>query len=526
MTAHTATRPRRSRRSELRRGPARRAAALVLGTAVLVSACSNTGRSGDDGSAGDAASGGTLTLGIQADKSSWDPAQLIDGGPTVLTWQPVFDTLLRYQPDGSIGPNAAEQFSFNEDFTVLTLTLREGMTFTDGAAVDAEAAKVSLEHYRDTPSPGAVRLADTEIEVLDGLTFTVTTPTPNPLMATYLSWSAGALASPASLASDDVATDPVASGPYIFDADESTSGTTLVYQRNEDYWNAEEYPYDEIVLRVMPDETARLNALQSGQINGAPISGPSAAQAEGAGLNLVEYQPNWSGLIIGDREGSMVPALGDVRVRQAINMVFDRDAIAEAIWQGRGAPGNQVFNRETNAFSEDLLDSYSYDIDSARRLMAEAGYADGFELSYPEVPGFSDQYTSLVVQQLGELGIRANVVTVPREQFVSRFLTAEFPLFAVTFPAGTPLGVLEGYVEPDAVWNVFHTEDPELSGFISEAYAQGQDAAEVFQEINQYVTQQAWFAPFGYPSSFWAFDDSASVQPILGTDPPFIHAFE
>ncbi len=497
------------------------AISLILGVTMSVAACTGGGPSAD---AGDETTA-PLVLAIGGDKTSWDPAQLIDGGPTVLTWQPVFDTLLRYEVDGSAGPNAAEEFSFNEDSTVLTLTLREGMTFTDGAPVDAAAAKASLEHYRDSTGPGAVRLAGTEIDVVDDLTFTVTSATPNPLLPTYLAWSAGVLASPASLVADDLATNPVGSGPYTFNAERSTSGTTLVYERNDDYWNAEAFPRDEIVLNVMPEETARLNALQSGQIDGAPISVAGTAQAENAGLELLSYQTNWAGLIIADRAGSIVPALADVRVRQAINMVFDRDAIIQALWQGKGTASNQIFNRQTAAYSEDLAGEYPYDIQAAQELMAEAGYADGFEIDYPEVAGFSSPVTSLVVQQLGELGIRANVISVQAEQFIGRYLSAEFPLFYVEFPSGAPLSVLEGYIEPDAVWNVFHTEDPQLNELITMAYAQGPDADEVFQEINRFILEEAWFAPLGYPEYFWAFDDGASAEALLGAD-PYLYTFK
>jgi peptide/nickel transport system substrate-binding protein len=491
-----------------------------------MSACADVGRSGNSGAAG-GSGGSALTLGIEVEKTSWDPAQQISGGSSILTWQPVFDTLLRYGPDGSLSPNAAEEFSFNETNTVLTLTLREGMRFTDGVPVDANAAKASLEHFRDGTGPDAVRLAGTEIAVVDDRTFTITSQSPNLLLSTYLAWAPGILASPASLGASDVATNPVGSGPYTLNRAESASGTSLVFERNQDYWNRDAYPKDRIVLRVMADETARLNALQSGQIDGAPITPASSNQAKRAGLYLLESKPVWAGLLIADRNGSIVPELADVRVRQAISMVFDRQAIVGAIYQGNGEAGNQIFNPQTPAYMTDILDRYPFDVDAAEQLMAEAGYADGFDIVFPEVPGYTDQYTSLVVQQLSLLDIRASTVSVPRNQVLTRYLSGEFPMFAYALPSGTPMEVIQGYVIPDAIWNVFNSEDPELAPLLEQAQRVQSDAAtEVYQAINKRITDQAWFAVFGYPSTFWAFDDSASAQTILGSSTPYLYTFK
>lgn len=141
-----------------RPAPRRRLKRLVQGVAVLAATSMLVAACGGGSSEKDS-TGGTLTLGVDVAPRSWDPAQQVSAGTGVVLWQPVYDTLLKYAPDGSIEPNAAESFSYNEDRTALTLKLRDGMTFTDGAAVDAAAAKASLEHMRDSAGPDSVRLA-------------------------------------------------------------------------------------------------------------------------------------------------------------------------------------------------------------------------------------------------------------------------------------------------------------------------------------------------------------------------------
>jgi peptide/nickel transport system substrate-binding protein len=229
----------------------------------------------------------------------------------------VFDTLLRFEPDGTVVPNAAEDFAFNDERTELTLTLRDGMSFTDGAPVDSAAVQVNLENMRDGGGSDSSRLAGIEIETPDDLTVVITTPEPRGLLPDFLAPAPGIIANPGSLTSEDVATTPVGSGPYTLDAANTTSGSTCNYVRNEDYWNAEAYPYDTIVMRVLEDQTARLSALRSGQIN-AVVS-------------------------------------------------------------------NQIFNPENEAYDESLLEEYPFDVEAARALMAEAGYADGFDVTIPDI---------------------------------------------------------------------------------------------------------------------------------------------
>jgi peptide/nickel transport system substrate-binding protein len=506
--------------------PARRArgaVALIVSGSLLLTACG-----GDSGGAGGSGTGsgdtgdGVLTLGLENTLPGWDWRKQITAGHVSLEWRPVYDTLLRLQVDGTVVPNAAEEFSYNEDKTVLTLKLREGMTFTDGKPVNAEAAKFSLDNFRDGGGVDSRRLTGVTVEVVDDLTFTMTLPAPNPGIVTQLGGSAGQLVSPATL--DNPATldtQPIGSGPYTLNTGETVVGSKFVFDRNPNYWNAADFPYDKIEFLVMPDESAQLNALASGQIDGAEISLASVQQAESSGSHVEAFPNVWSGLYIIDRAGAKIPALGDVRVRQAINMVFDRGAIVKAIWNGHGIPNASIFGPTTEGYTEELANHYRFDVEAAKKLMAEAGYADGFDVTIPEVETYNQEYTAIVVQQLAELNIRATPVSVPRQESIPRIVGGEFPIFAYKLPVNPEVDQVTNYVRPEGPFNPLKNQDPALNELLAQwAVADPEEAGPIYQQINKFLVENAWFVPFGNPDVTWAFNDTVTISGTIGTLPP------
>jgi peptide/nickel transport system substrate-binding protein len=503
---------------------------IVTGTLVLTACGGNSGGGSGSGSGSGTGSGdtgdGVLTLGLENTLPGWDWRKQITAGHVGLEWRPVYDTLLRTNPDGSVEPNAAEEFTYNEDKTVLTLKLREGMTFTDGAPVNAEAAKASLEGFRDGGGVDSGRLRGITVEVVDDMTVTLTLPAPNPGLISQLGASAGQLVSPATLTSPTLDTEPIGSGPYTYNSAESVVGSKFVFDRNPDYWNPEDFPYDKVEFQVMPDETAQLNALASGQIDGAEISLASVQQAESSGGHVETFPNVWSGIYFTDRAGAKIPALGDVRVRQAINMVFDREAIVQAIWNGQGAPNASIFGPETSGYDEELTTYYDYDVEAAKQLMEEAGYADGFDVTIPEVENYNQEYTAIVVQQLAELNIRATPVSIPRQESIPRIVGGEFPMFAYKLPVNPEVEQVTNYVRPQGSFNPLRNEDPELNELLAQwSVADPEEAGEIYQQINQFLVENAWFAPFGNPDVTWAFNDTVTVSGTIGTTPP-LFAFQ
>jgi peptide/nickel transport system substrate-binding protein len=494
----------------------------VLAVMLAATACTSA-KGATTGAAG--ATGGTLTIGLDAAPTSFDPGLVRSGGTTVLLWQSTFDTLLKYNPDGTVTPNAAESYTFTDNNTVMTLKLRAGMTFTDGSPVDSAAVKASLEHMRDGTGSDAKRLAGIVVTTPDASTVVITTPKPTGLLPMFLCLAPGIIANPKSFTAADVATNPQGSGPYKIDPSATTSGSTWTFVRNENYWNKAAYPYDKVVFKLLEDVTARINALASGQINAAGVTSQTQAQAQAQGATILSNDVNWAGLFISDRAGEKIPALGNLKVRQAMNMVFDRQAIVTALFQGQGKVTNQIFNPQSDAYLPDALGQYPFDVDKAKALMSEAGYADGFDLHIPAATGL-DAANPLIIQQLGLLNIRVTADPVPSNQIFKSLLGGDYPVFYFTLESRTALWDIVQSLDENSIWNMFHSTDPALTPLLAQAQTATGDAAKTnAQAINKEILDQAWFSPWALPTNFWA-TKGTTAQPVLGSTAPYLYTFK
>jgi peptide/nickel transport system substrate-binding protein len=460
-----------------------------------------------------AATGGTLTIAAVVDNNSFDPKDF-RLGHYVQYWMPVYDTLLVLTPDGELQPNMATEWSYNDDNTMLTLALQNGITFTDGEVFNAEAVKANIEHRRDGGGPFANYVgAVADVVVVDDLTVELHLSRPDPQLLYGLAVVGGVMASPAAIAAGSLATSPVGSGAYTLDEGATTPGTEYVFVRNPGYWNPDAYAYDSIVIKPITDIQARLNAIQSGQADTGIIDVPNAATAEDAGLRVDTTPVDWQGLVIADRGGEVVPALGDVQVRQAINMVFDKDAFVESVIKGRGEATSQVFGTRSDAYDPELEGYYSYDVEGAKQLMADAGYADGFEVTMPEITGFQ-QINPIIAQQLGQIGITVNYEQIPPDTVIPELLSGRFPMYFFSLGSQSAGEDVEKLLTPTSPWNTSKYEDPELVALIdAAARATGDDQVAAMQDVNRYVVENAWFAPIYRVETIIASNASVDVTP-------------
>jgi peptide/nickel transport system substrate-binding protein len=488
----------------------RRVLAGIALPVVLAAITALAGCSGGSAPTGDE-DGTELALAVPNDVAGWDPTKALGAGPVTWMEQAVYEGLVKCDATANITPNAAESFEVNDDNTEFTFQLRDGATFSDGSPVDAAAVKSAIE-FLQTGGSTADRLGAVTVSTPDDETVVLTTPSPDPVLLTWLCQSY--LASPTYIASGNLDEAPVGSGPYVLSEDGTTPGSVYTFTRRDDYWDADSFPYEKIVVNVISDVTARLNALKSGQIDATPILPSTVNEAEASNLSLLEESGSWAGLIIADRAGEVVPALGNLDVRKAMNMVFDREAIAESLYNGGATPTGQIFRKGNTAWIEGVDDTYAFDVDAAKALMEKAGYADGFDVDIPFISGFGwDSDMPMVIQQLGLIGIRVNQVTLTGPNAIPDLIGGTYPL--IYWPlgnGGNPYQDITGVIAPEGTWNVLHQTDPQLQPVIEQALnATGDDAVALQQQINQYVIDNAWFAPIVYPTNYTAYNPDATT---------------
>ncbi|MFC7619564.1 ABC transporter substrate-binding protein [Microlunatus sp. GCM10028923] len=448
-----------------------------------------------------------LNLALAGEPGSWNPAMLTSAGDVRWRWMAVYDTLLRAEPGGKVVPGAAESYDFSEDAKTLTMKLRSGMKFSDGNPVDSAAVKASIVNMQNGGGTDASRVAGLTIETPDDLTVILKSPEPRGQLPVFMSFSTGVVASPAALKSKDVDNTPVSSGPYVLDVANTTSGSVYTFNKRPDHWEADRYPYQKLVLTVMTDLNARVNALRAGQVSGASIDREVAAEAEASGIKVTKRVNSWLGLYIMDRNGKRTKALGDKRVRQAMNMVFNRDDIATGLYQGEATPTTQIFNPETPAYLKELDGRYPYDVEKAKQLMADAGYADGFSLTIPAQSPDTDQANPLIIQQLGLLNIKVTEKPLSGPTAINDILSGKFDVLYAWIGMADPLFDTVQSLVPDAVWNTSKATDPRLSEMVTKAEVlTGAEADANFQEINRFCVEEAWFVPWVNAKFYFGLD--------------------
>jgi peptide/nickel transport system substrate-binding protein len=502
------------------------AAALAI-TALALSGCAAGGEGSGDASDGDA-SGGTLTLGGFLAPTTFDPAGSEWGNRSPF-YQAVYDTLLNTAPDGTIGPWLASDWSYNEDNTVLTLTLRDDVTFIDDTQLTAEVVVENLQRFKDGSAPSAQNFAGvTSFEAPDESTVVITLAAPNPAMLSYLSREPGLIASAESLDSPDLATTPVGSGPYTLDTAATVTGTSYVFTKNEDYWNPDVQHYDELVISILSDPTAQLNAIKAGEANGVKLANNDAlTEIEASGWEISAVELDFQGLLLLDREGTLDPALGDVRVRQALNFAFDRAGLLTALQSDHGTVTTQVFPATSDAYDPALDEYYTYDPERAKELLAEAGYADGLTLKMPSVAVLSPATYTLVEQQLADVGVTVEYTDVPVGNFIADLLAPKYGSAFMALEQNPDWQLINFMIAPTAVFNPFKSQDPvvdELMNRIQMGDEAEQDAAAA--ELNTYIVEQAWFAPFYRVEGSFATDANTTVELSTTNAYPAIYDFK
>ncbi|HWK78873.1 ABC transporter substrate-binding protein [Microbacterium sp.] len=479
----------------------------ITATALVLSGCAGNAGNAGDGDGGSGSTGGTLTLGSVSNITSFDPAQAHLGHQMPI-YQAAYDTLILREPDGTLSPMLATDWTYNDDNTVLTMDLRTDVTFTDGAKFDAEAAKANLDHFLEANGPDANQAKSIEsVDVVDEDTIDVNLTAADPAMTYYLSQAPGLMGSPDALGSEGIKTDPVGSGPYTLDTASSVNGSQFSFTANKDYWNKDLQKYGKVVFKVLQDPTARVNAVVSGQVDAVLLDATTISQADKAGLKKTAYTVDWQGLFLFDREGAIVPELADVRVRQAINYAFDRETMLKELQFGEGEVTAQVFGKTNDAYIPELDDAYSYDPEKAKELLAEAGYEGGFTLNIPMLPG-TESIMAMVKQQLADVGITVNLATSPQDTYVPDIIAGKFPTAWFSVFQGEPWVAIRQMVATDSAYNPFKTTSSELQADIDAVQTGGEESGELAQKVNQYVTDEAWFAPFYRVNQLYYSDDS------------------
>jgi peptide/nickel transport system substrate-binding protein len=473
-----------------------------------------------------------LTIGHSEVTESYDPAHAFN--PTSgIVHRAAYDSLVTF-PDGdtsTVEPNLAASWEASDDATVYTFTLRDDVVFANGDPLTADDVVFSFNRLKNVQSnPSFLAGAIASVTAVDEHTVEITLAEPRPSFLVELVNTAFSITNDdevreaggtdaADAAESDGAQEfldqnSVGTGPYILESWTPQEETVLV--RNPNYWGEAPY-FDRVVIVNIPEAATQKVALEAGDIDLATDLTPDQMTdlESNPDIEIFRGLDRWTHFLLMNRDPEIGGPVADPNVALAIRLALDYEGYRE-LWPGSVTPGSNMWVGLPGAFGEDR--AIERDLDRARELLSEAGYADGFDiqLSYPDFTfaGVNLGTNAQKIQaDLAEIGInvelRPGEVQVSLEEYrtgqqgFAYWFWGPDILDPVDFLSFLPGGKV---AEERTNW----TEDmaePEILDLIAQARVEADPEArlEVFEQLQLYAQESGAYAPFSVPAIQTAF---------------------
>ncbi len=454
-----------------------------------------------------------LTMAQTSNPVTLDPNRTFNGLSFSVTNQ-VYENLVYFGEDGVIQPRLAESWEFVEP-NVLELTIREGVTFHDGTPLTAGAVVASIEHFLDpdATNPGRFvlsRLSDAVVTE-DGKIQLITDTPFAPLLA-HLAHPVAAIVQAGHGA--DLERNPVGTGPFRFVSWEQDA--QVVLEANPDYWGGEP-AIKEVVVRVIPDVATILVELRSGGVDayyGIPADSFDSI-ASASGLDAVSFL-GWGSNYVGFNLES--DKLSDVRVRQAIAHVIDKELIGEIT---NGLPAVAAIPPTVAYSADDLEEPYPYDPERARELLAEAGVSD-LELRIDVYTDPTlDDIAQILQAELANIGIDLEIRSQPYAAYAEAVLEDDLEMYVsgwgtVTLDADY---ALYGFLHPSEIGGGSNTSryvNDHITSLLEEGRNNPDDAAReaAYREVQEQILVDVPFVTVNYPLSTFAKNEALQGEHV------------
>jgi len=487
----------------------------ILLTALLTMAvlggcgADGTGESSGDNSSMEPVYGGSVVVGIQQDIDSLDPHKATAAGTKEILFN-IFEGLVKPDENGNLINAVASDYTISEDGLVYTFTLRDNVKFHNGNVVTCEDVKYSLERASGlldgTPLISTLKTIQA-VDILDDKTVQVTVGSAN----TELIYSFVAAIIPAGSGEDETA-DPIGTGPFSYVS--YTPQVGIVLKKNPDYWQTG-LPYlDEVNFKIVNSPDSAVMELQGGTIDIYAYLTDSQAKELQDSFNVEASASNVvQALFLNNAEAP----LDDVRVRQAICYALDKDMINEFVGGGNGMVISSAMLPTLKDNYVDLNDTYgtTANVEKAKELLADAGYADGLdlEIAIPSNYEFHMQTGEVVAEQLKEAGINATIKAVEWSTWLDEIYNGrQYQATISGITCDTTPGYLLNRFQTDSSKNFINFANAEYDALYLEAQAtlDVQEKIEDYAQLQRILCDEAGSAFLQVPANMTAINKKLS----------------
>ena len=421
----------------------------ILAISMFLVGCSSKTNGTASGNNDSAASGSskkdTLVFARGGDSTSLDPITTTEGETFKVT-QNIFETLLTYGPqDTTIHPGLAKSWTVSPDALTYTFKLQEGVKFQDGTDFNADAVVFNFDRWMNGNADkfpyytmfGGYKNDKghviKEVKALDTNTVQFVLKRPQAPFLKNLAMSPFGIASPTAVKKwgDQFRQHPVGTGPFKFVEWKQNDSITL--EKNPNYWQKGLPKLNKVIFRVIPENTARLNALTNGEVDimdGLNNSDEASVKAN-ANLQVIE-RPSMNVGYIGFTVNRK--PFNNKLVRQALNMAVDKKAIIDAFYGGKAVVAKNPMPPSVEGYN-DAVQEYPYDLDQAKKLLAQAGFAKGFTMDLwampvarPYMPE-AQKVAEVIQESFSKIGVKANIKTEDWATYLADAAKGKFDAF-------------------------------------------------------------------------------------------------
>jgi peptide/nickel transport system substrate-binding protein len=473
-------------------------ATLGAATGVALARWSPSGVSAQDGK--------TFTYAFKSDIQTLDP-QVTTDTTTQNVYYQMFEPLVKMGRDGNFEPVLAESWETIDD-TTWRFHLREGVTFHNGEPFNADSVLFTLERMRseELESPAAAGVAPiASINKVDD--YTVDVVTNGPYAALLSAMYALPIVPPqyiGEVGNEGFAEAPVGTGPFKFV--DWLKDVEVRMEANPDHWRGAP-AVSQLIFRPIPEDSARIAALQNGEVDWiAAVHVDRVAEFEGNDQVVIATRPGQG--VYAQMDTIDTEPFTNVEVRRAVNHAVNVQSIIDDLLAGQATRLPSAFFVATPGFDPDLA-PYEYNPELARELLAEAGYPDGFEVTFSVSPGVQaaqklEEIGQAIAQDLSQVGITANIELVDPAVHFERYHNAEYEFFILPWGSAHESG---RHIETllHSKTRGYYYQSPEADALI-DAFMQEVDPdarVEAGKALNEFLQQDApWLYLYQEPDIY------------------------
>ncbi|CEG25441.1 glutathione ABC transporter substrate-binding protein [Bacillus sp. B-jedd] len=477
---------------------------LLMAIVFLITGCS-TNKGADTQGAGKKSAkedGGTLVIARLSDVENLDQQFMSTINAASVTHRKMYEGLVGRDKNAEIQPLLAEEWEQLND-TTWEFKLKKGVKFHDGTDFKADAVKATFDRLLDpkvaSPRAGVLKMVK-EVKIVDDYTVQFLLSEPFSPLLSILASHEGGIISPKTIEKfgKNIIKEPNGTGPFVFES--WTPGQEIILTKNEDYWG-EKAKVDKVAFKVIPEETTRISMLETGEAQIAePLSVPMIETVEASKAMEVYRSEGYGTEYIGFNVKKK--PFNDERVRKAIAHAVEMDSILKGVYNNVGKEANSLLGSKVFGYDPDIK-AYEYNLTEAKKLLAEAGYPNGFEVTLKTMDSKERINMAEVLQsQLKGVGIKLKIQVIEYGTFADQVNKGDSDMFILSWRNATGDADYNQYnlfhsSSMDGGGNTFYYSNKEVDRLLEEARMEKdqEKRKELYSQTQEIEMKEALYVP-------------------------------